>query len=45
LADSEDREMASGPARVSPPDRRPVRQLGRLEPIKRIRISVNITCG
>jgi two-component system, OmpR family, sensor kinase len=28
LADSENREMAFGPASVSPPDRRPVRQLG-----------------
>jgi two-component system, OmpR family, sensor kinase len=28
LADSEDREMTFGPASVSPPDRRPVRQLG-----------------
>jgi two-component system OmpR family sensor kinase len=28
LADSEDREVASGPARGSPPDGRPVRQLG-----------------
>jgi two-component system, OmpR family, sensor kinase len=28
LADFEDREMALGPARVSPPDGRPVRQLG-----------------
>jgi signal transduction histidine kinase len=28
LADSEDREVPSGPARGSPPDGRPVRQLG-----------------
>ena len=28
MADSEDRERALGPARVSPPDGRPVRQLG-----------------
>jgi two-component system, OmpR family, sensor kinase len=28
LADSEDRETASGPARIYPPDGRPVRQLG-----------------
>ena len=43
MVDSEDRERELGPATVSPPDGRSVRQLGRPEPTKPIRTSVNIT--